>query len=64
MERTKNRTYEKGDAKMADMQQKKISIGVEDFAEIINKDGYFVDKTLMIQNLIESNAKVTLFTPL
>ena len=47
---------------MADMQQKKISIGVEDFAEIINKDGYFVDKTLMIQNLIESNAKVTLFT--
>ena len=62
MERTKNRTYEKGDAKMADMQQKKISIGVEDFAEIINKDGYFVDKTLMIQNLIESNAKVTLFT--
>ena len=47
---------------MADVQQKKISIGVEDFAEIINKDGYFVDKTLMIQNLIESNAKVTLFT--
>ena len=38
MERTKNRTYEKGDAKMADVQQKKISIGVEDFAEIINKD--------------------------
>ena len=41
---------------------KKISIGVEDFKEIIEKDGYFVDKTLMIQSLIESNAKVTLFT--
>ena len=41
--------------------KKKISIGVEDFREIINKDGYFVDKTLMIKKLIESNAKVTLF---
>ncbi len=41
---------------------KKISIGVEDFRELIEKDGYFVDKTRMIQDLIESNAKVTLFT--
>ena len=47
---------------MSDTRKKKISIGVEDFKEIIDKDGYFVDKTLMIQNLIESNAKVTLFT--
>ena len=42
--------------------RKKISIGVEDFKEIIEKDGYFVDKTLMIKKLIESQAKVTLFT--
>ena len=41
---------------------KKISIGVEDFKEIIEKDGYFVDKTLMIKKMIESNTKVTLFT--
>ena len=41
---------------------KKISLGVEDFKTIIEKDGYFVDKTLMIQNLIKSNAMVTLFT--
>ena len=41
---------------------KKISIGVEDFKTIIEKDGYFVDKTLMIKKLIESNAMVTLFT--
>lgn len=48
---------------MSDMiKQKKISIGVEDFKEIISKDGYFVDKTLMIKALIESNAKVILFT--
>ena len=42
--------------------RKKIAIGVEDFKEIIDKDGYFVDKTLMIKKLIESRAKVTLFT--
>ena len=42
--------------------RKKISIGVEDFKELIDKDGYFVDKTLMIEKLIESNAMVTLFT--
>ena len=42
--------------------RKKISIGVEDFKELIDKDGYFVDKTLMIKKLIESQAKVTLFT--
>ena len=42
--------------------RKKIAIGVEDFKEIIDKDGYFVDKTLMIKKLIESNAMVTLFT--
>ena len=42
--------------------RKKISIGMEDFKEIIDKNGYFVDKTLMIRELIESNAKVTLFT--
>ena len=43
-------------------ERKKISIGVEDFKEIIDKNGYFVDKTLMIQNLVKSNVKVTLFT--
>ena len=42
--------------------RKKISIGVEDFKEIIDKNGYFVDKTLMIKKLLESNVKVTLFT--
>ena len=46
---------------MSDTKKKKISIGVEDFKEIIDKDGYFVDKTLMIKKLSESNAKVTLF---
>ena len=43
-------------------QKKRISTGVEDFKEIIDKNGYLVDKTLMIKELLESNAKVTLFT--
>ena len=47
---------------MSDTIKKKISIGVEDFKRIIDKNGYFVDKTLMIQKLIESEAMVTLFT--
>ena len=42
--------------------RKKISTGVEDFKKIIDKNGYFVDKTLMIRDLIESNANVMLFT--
>ena len=47
---------------MSDTRKKQIAIGVEDFKKIIDKDGYFVDKTLMIQSLIESQAMVTLFT--
>ena len=46
---------------MSNTRKKQIAIGVEDFKEIIVKDGYFVDKTLMIKKLIEENAKVTLF---
>ena len=41
---------------------KKISLGIEDFKEIIDKNGYYVDKTWMIQELLKSNAKVSLFT--
>lgn len=43
-------------------EQKVISIGIEDFKEIIDKNGYLVDKTLMIRDLLTSNTKVTLFT--
>ena len=41
---------------------KKIPIGIEDFKEIIEKNCYFVDKTLMIKDILDSGAKVTLFT--
>ena len=30
---------------IGDTRKRKFSIGVEDFKEIIDKDGYFVDKT-------------------
>ncbi len=42
--------------------RKKVSIGVEDFKTLIDWNGYFVDKTLMIRDLIENHAMVTLFT--
>ncbi len=47
---------------MSDIRKKQIALGVEDFKTIIDKGGYFVDKTLMVQSLIESQAMVTLFT--
>ena len=47
---------------MSEIRKKQIAIGVEDFKEIIDKGAYFVDKTLMIKKLIESQTKVTLFT--
>lgn len=41
---------------------KPIPIGIEDFKEIIDKDYYFVDKTLIIKDILDSGSKVTLFT--
>ena len=43
-------------------ERKAIPIGMEDFKEIIDKNLYYVDKTLMIQELLDSANKVTLFT--
>lgn len=45
---------------MAEM--KAIPIGVEDFKELVQKNYYFVDKTMMIKDLLEKQAKVSLFT--
>ncbi|MBQ8562486.1 MAG: AAA family ATPase, partial [Firmicutes bacterium] len=44
------------------MKKKSIAIGMEDFKEIIDNHAYFVDKTLIIRDIIDSQAKVTLFT--
>ena len=42
--------------------QKAIPIGREDFKDVIDKQCYFVDKTLLIRDIIDSGAGVTLFT--
>ncbi len=39
-----------------------LPIGVEDFSDIIKKNYYYVDKTLMIKDLLDSGGKTTLFT--
>lgn len=39
-----------------------LSIGIEDYKEIIDKPYYYVDKTLMIKELLDKGGKVTLFT--
>lgn len=44
------------------MNLKPLPIGVEDFQEIIQKNYYYVDKTLMIKELLDVKGKVTLFT--
>lgn len=47
---------------MEPRKRKGIPIGYEDFKEIVTKNCYFVDKTLLIQELLESGAKTTLLT--
>lgn len=44
------------------MIQKALPIGVEDFRELIQKNYYYVDKTLLIKELLDMKGKVNLFT--
>ena len=41
---------------------KKIPIGIEDFKELIEKNCYFSDKSLLIKTILDSGSKVSLFT--
>lgn len=43
---------------------KPIPIGIEDFKEIIDKGYCFVDKTLIVKDILDIGSKVTLFTRL
>lgn len=45
-----------------EIRKKKLPIGIEDFQEIRTEGFYYVDKTEMIQELLENWAKVNLFT--
>lgn len=42
------------------MKKKKLPIGIEDFSEMITGNYYYVDKTLFIQEIIDSDDKVLL----
>ena len=42
--------------------RKPIPVGTEDFKELIDKGYCFVDKTLLIKDLLNQNAKVNLIT--
>ena len=44
------------------MKQKKIPIGIEDFKRLIDKGCYFVDKSLLIRDILDNGADVQLFT--
>ncbi len=44
------------------MDGKRLPIGIDDFAEIVRKDFYYVDKTGMIKDLLDNWGKVNLFT--
>lgn len=44
------------------MKHKPLPIGVEDFKRLVNNEYYFVDKTLMIKELLENKETVNLFT--
>lgn len=40
----------------------KIGIGYENYKEFIDKNLYYIDKTLLIRDIVEKGGKVTLFT--
>ncbi|MBO5098182.1 MAG: AAA family ATPase [Agathobacter sp.] len=44
------------------MEQKPLAIGIDDYKRIIDRSYYYVDKTLLIKNLLDNAAQVTLFT--
>lgn len=44
------------------MEKKKLPVGINDFKKIIEKNYYYIDKTLFIEELLEKRAKVTLIT--
>ena len=44
------------------MEKKKLPVGIENFEELIENNYYYVDKTLLIKDIIDKGGKVTLFT--
>ena len=49
-------------AEVRNVKHKPLPIGVEDFKRLVNNEYYFIDKTLMIKELLENKETVNLFT--
>ncbi|MCQ2404186.1 MAG: AAA family ATPase, partial [Lentisphaeria bacterium] len=41
--------------------RKSFPIGIEDYRELVTGDYFYVDKTLLVQQLLDGGSKVTLF---
>ncbi|MFP3154530.1 AAA family ATPase [Lachnospiraceae bacterium ZAX-1] len=41
---------------------KKLPIGIEDFRKMMSKGCYYVDKTLLMKELLDKGGEVSLFT--
>lgn len=48
--------------KKGKIEKKKLAVGVQDFRSLREKNGYYVDKTQMIEEFFESGYQVTLIT--
>ena len=44
------------------MKKKAVPVGIEDFKELIQEGYYYIDKTLLIDEMLMNKSKVTLFT--
>ena len=44
------------------MERKMLPVGIDDYKKLIDENYYYVDKTLMIKELIDNLALVNLFT--
>ena len=44
------------------MEKRKIGIGYENYKEFVDQDMYYIDKTLLIRDILAQGGKVTLFT--
>ena len=44
------------------MEKKKLPVGIDNFAKVIEDNYYYVDKSLLIKDIIKAGSEVTLFT--
>lgn len=44
------------------MQKKKLPVGIDDFGKLRREDFYYIDKTVLIRDLLNNWGEVNLFT--